>query len=295
VILARDGTALYADADPWSQVETAIRSQGRDAEQTFFFANLESPVYDPGQNIPKANSIGYDLCANSDQLSILTDGGISLVNLANNHQADCGQSAAETMPQLAAQHGFAVVGPGIKPIYLETKAGKIGILAAEDITQPIDDKLFLSALQDARSQCDILIASLHWGNEYQSGTTQRQRDLAQELADAGVDVLWGTHPHVLQPINWITSSNGKHQMLVMNSLGNLLADQYMNAATQESALVTVIIRNKKIVALSILPIEMERASRKLILPDQQTTESIEDQIGVNGLAKKGINLFLPVN
>jgi poly-gamma-glutamate capsule biosynthesis protein CapA/YwtB (metallophosphatase superfamily) len=134
---------------------------------------------------------------------------------------------------------------------------------------------------------------MHWGNEYQAGTSLRQRELAQKLADAGVDILWGTHPHVLQPMQWLNSANGRHSMLVMYSLGNLLADQYMTGATQQSALLTIDFQAKKVVSISVLPLIMDRSSRQLRLANAATIKLIEDQLGVSKLKNSGVDLLLP--
>jgi poly-gamma-glutamate capsule biosynthesis protein CapA/YwtB (metallophosphatase superfamily) len=293
VMLSRDGAPLFSHIDPWSEIKTSIAAQQSGAQQSFFFANLESPVYDPAATVLGQKPQGYDLCADQDQLSVLRQGGIDLVNLANNHSLDCGTSAAAAESQLLAQSGFNTVGAGLTPTYLETQAGKIGVLGGEDVSTPLDENALLAAVRQARQQCDILVVSLHWGNEYQAGATDRQSDLAQKLTDAGVDIIWGTHPHVLQPMQWLHSSDGKHSTLVMYSLGNLLADQYMTSAAQQTALVTVVFRTGQIISVSVLPLTMDRSRKQLGLASGEVANLIEDQLGVSKLAKQGINLLLP--
>jgi len=295
ILLAREGKALFADVHPWSSINAAIEQQQKGASQVYFFANLESPVADSSQTQKPTTAQGYDLCANSDQLSVLREGRVSLVNLANNHKDDCLAGSESTTKTIVERAGFQTVGPDLTPAYLETQAGKIAVLAAEDVTHPLDMPAFLAAIRAVRPQCDILIVSLHWGNEYQSGASPRQRQLAQKLADAGVDVLWGQHPHVLQPAAWVNSAEGKHRMLVMYSLGNLLADQWMNEAVQQSALVTLQIREKKIVGFSVLPIQMERTSRQLVMLSQAGIGQIEAELGVKGLTGLGVIQSAPGN
>ena len=293
MFLARDGNALFTQVDPWSQVSKAIQRQQSGAQQTFFFANLESPVYEATQTGQTSKPSGYDLCADSSQLKLLKQGGVSLVNLANNHEMDCGSGSTDATRQTVLQNGINVVGPDLIPTFLDTTAGKIGILAAEDVTQPLNIDGLISAIQTVRKQCDVLIVSLHWGNEYQTGESQRQQQLAQKLADAGVDVLWGTHPHVLQSIKWVSSSDGKHQMLAMYSLGNLLTDQWMTSDTQQSVLVTLQFQAKNMVKISILPIQMDRSSLQLTLPNTDVVKMIEDRLGVNEISTAIISLSAP--
>jgi Putative enzyme of poly-gamma-glutamate biosynthesis (capsule formation) len=293
VMLAREGTPLFAQVNPWEQIAQSLKQQQSGASQSFFLANLESPVYDPAKLQPEENIPGYDLCATSDQINILKQGGIDLVNLVNNHTLDCGAAAAAGEAQLLQEAGIASIGSGFTPTFIDTKAGKLGFLVAEDVTAPIDEQAFLTAVRQARARCDVLIIALHWGNEYQSGTSLRQRELAQALADAGVDILWGTHPHVLQPMQWLNSSDGKHKTLVMYSLGNLLADQYMTSATQQTGLITIGIQNKEITSIALLPLVMDRSSGQLVLADSAAQQSIEDQLKVSRLSRAGIDLRVP--
>ena len=71
-----------------------------------------------------------------------------------------------------------------------------------------------------RDKVDVLIVAMHWGVEYQSEPNAKQKEIAQYLADLGVDIIIGNHPHVLQPITWVDNT------LVMYSLGNFISNQY---------------------------------------------------------------------
>lgn len=75
---------------------------------------------------------------------------------------------------------------------------------------------------------DIQVVGMHWGTEYQFAPDDRQRELAQWLSDQGVDVIIGTHPHVLQPIQMITGEKG-NETLVFYSLGNFVSAQDVNS------------------------------------------------------------------
>lgn len=75
-------------------------------------------------------------------------------------------------------------------------------------------------VEAVRDKVDILMVSMHWGIEYQLGSTNwYQQDSAKYLADLGVDVIIGTHPHVVQPIEFIGDT------LVIYSLGNMISAQ----------------------------------------------------------------------
>ena len=92
-----------------------------------------------------------------------------------------------------------------------------------------------------------IIAYMHWGNEYQTTPSEQQTRMAQKLCDMGVDTLIGSHPHVIQPVDLLTSSDGKHQMVCAYAIGNFLSNQrteYMQAEmptgeTEDSFLLTL--------------------------------------------------------
>lgn len=72
--------------------------------------------------------------------------------------------------------------------------------------------------------CDSILVSMHWGDEYSTTPNAEQQELAQYMADLGVDVIIGEHPHVIQPMDWIKGKDG-NQTLVIYSLGNFLSSQ----------------------------------------------------------------------
>ena len=71
---------------------------------------------------------------------------------------------------------------------------------------------------------DVVVVSMHWGQEYQFAPNDEQKELAQFLSDLGVDVIIGEHPHVIQPMDYVTGKNG-NKTLVIYSLGNFLSAQ----------------------------------------------------------------------
>lgn len=73
---------------------------------------------------------------------------------------------------------------------------------------------------------EYTIAYIHWGDEYQTTENSRQRQIAAQLCELGIDALIGGHPHVIQPVDLLTNSTGDHQMLCVYSLGNHLSNQY---------------------------------------------------------------------
>ncbi|MCR4903812.1 MAG: CapA family protein [Butyrivibrio sp.] len=88
---------------------------------------------------------------------------------------------------------------------------------------PEDEKL-KEEVESARSFCDAIVVFIHWGKEYSTVPDDSQKKLAQYLCDLGVDVVVGTHPHVIQPMEVLQSKSG-HETLVYYSLGNFISGQ----------------------------------------------------------------------
>src|SRR5262249_2392388 len=82
---------------------------------------------------------------------------------------------------------------------------------------------FLEWIRSVRSQVDLLVLSFHWGTEYSTSQTEAGKAFSKELVDAGVDVLWGHHPHVLQP--WYVLDSARGKALVLPSMGNFVSGQ----------------------------------------------------------------------
>lgn len=82
----------------------------------------------------------------------------------------------------------------------------------------------LDDIRAARELADIVIVCPHWGTEYQSKPSTYQKKWAVAMTEAGADLIIGTHPHVPQPVEWITSENG-NRALCYYSLGNYVSTQ----------------------------------------------------------------------
>lgn len=88
----------------------------------------------------------------------------------------------------------------------------------------IDKKQMEEDIKKAHEEADFIIVFPHWGIEYVYEPIPSQKELVKFYYELGVDLVIGTHPHVIQPVEWITSDNG-HNMLVYYSLGNFLSYQ----------------------------------------------------------------------
>ncbi len=94
-----------------------------------------------------------------------------------------------------------------------------------------DRERALEDIKKAGSEADFVIVFTHWGNEYEKEVSKEQREMADFFADAGADVIIGSHPHVVQETDIIESSDGK-KTIVFFSLGNFRAYQGRSEETK---------------------------------------------------------------
>lgn len=208
----------------------------------FFLVNLENPVSYRGQD---QGSI-YSFRAAPESLAGLVYAGVDFAALANNHIGDWGDDALIDTSGHLNDYGIAHAGIGrtLDDAFALTRVVRDGITIctvsatefagwrgrpdASPAVAPLDADAIIRSL--GNGECDMRIATLHWGNEYETAASTEQRQLADALVDAGIDFVIGHHPHVLQEIEQDGSS------LIAYSLGNLVFDQNFSPDTRRSAL-----------------------------------------------------------
>ena len=81
---------------------------------------------------------------------------------------------------------------------------------------------------------EVVVYYMHWGNEYKIVENDYQNKMAKQLCNLGVDVIVGGHPHVLQPMEYLTSADGKNNTVCIYSLGNAVSNQRKNFMDRKS-------------------------------------------------------------
>lgn len=173
----------------------------------------------------------------------LKHSGVDLVTIANNHTLDRGEKAIMNALDHWDKIGMPYVGAyrsaddqarirtleknGITFSFLAYTYGTNGIPVPEGkpyLVNLIDKEKIQAEIFEAKELSDVVVVSLHFGNEYERMPNENQKDLAQFIADAGAHIIFGHHPHVLQPVDFIRSKEG-HDTFVAYSLANFLAAQ----------------------------------------------------------------------
>ena len=202
------------------------------------YGNLESPV------APRSGKPGVPFQFNAPEglPKALRASGFTVLSTANNHAFDQGSvGVAETLDRLK-EAGIVAVGSGETQAIaeqakiIEKNGIKFAFIAFTDLfnidlnrkatepwVRPLNLESAKEAISTVRPKVNVVVVSLHWGNEYQHEPTQRQRDIAKGLVEAGADLILASHPHVLQPIEQLEA--GGHKAIVAYSLGNFIANQ----------------------------------------------------------------------
>lgn len=220
-------------------------------------------VHEPTPNMVMRFSVPTSL------LTVLSTGGVTHVSLANNHALDFGEEGYRHTRDELETLGLDVVGHPTKidddsVAYIEV-GDKIVALLGVNATYGGVAEDWKDVLETSSVKSDIQIVYIHWGEEYQPSHSRSQAELARLFVDAGVDIVIGHHPHVVQDIESYKSG------LIFYSLGNFIFDQYWEDDVSEGLMLELVLDGKD-PHVSLLPVESktERARPRLMLVDEQT-------------------------
>lgn len=231
------------------------------ASADIFMANEEFPFSDRGS---AAEDKQFTFRLPPSRLHIMQEIGPDILTLANNHILDYGTDALLDTCALLDEAGIRRVGAGAnlddakKLEVMEVKGKRIGFLAASrvipvsswtvgkshpGVLTTYDPAILLKEIQAAEEQCDYLVVYIHWGIERNTEPEEYQRTLARQYIDAGADLVVGSHPHVLQGIEFY---KGKP---ILYSLGNFV----FGSSIPQTMLVRVDVDEENGAVLSVIP------------------------------------------
>ena len=192
--------------------------------------------------------------------------GFNVVSLANNHTLDRGSSAIVNSRKYWNNKDVMVNGSATS---LEEK-NNIDIREKNGITYAMlsyttttnglprknnyyvnwyEKETVKQDILSVRDKVDFLMVAMHWGTEYNTGVTAKQREIAKYLASLGVDLIIGTHPHVIEPAEYIDDT------FVIYSLGNIISaqrtDEQLSGLLMSVTVNKVIDTEKKTVTVTV--------------------------------------------
>jgi len=229
--------------------------------------NLETAITVRGDREPTK---AFTFRAPPSAFSTLKQAGIDVVTMANNHALDYGQVGLADSLAASREAGLPVVGAGVDedaafaPYLATVKGRRVAVIGA---TQVLDDNLvgawtagpgkpglasaknedrLAAAVRAARTTADVVVVDLHWGTELVPCPTVRQRLLAGKLAQAGANIIVGSHAHILLGGGWMQGA------YVDYGLGNF-AFYAHTAQTQQSGVLTLTVQGRGVTASQWTP------------------------------------------
>jgi len=212
--------------------------------------NLEGPITgNASRTLFNDGSTGRELTFTfaTATAAVLARAHVTAVSLANNHTANFGQPGFEETEQWLDAAGLAHFGDPWNGTSTEVVFDKNGIKVAFVGYHAFAPGLngIVTDVRRLASEGYFVIVMPHWGDEYSASSTPLQRGVARDLVDAGAGAIVGSHPHVIEPHEWLQSaaatSTGTllRHVPVFYSLGNLLFDQYFSPAVMAGNIVEI--------------------------------------------------------
>ncbi|MBD1860989.1 MULTISPECIES: CapA family protein [Trichocoleus] len=268
-LVGQDYNWAFADMKEYRQADVAM-------------VNLENPLTRATSPLPDKQ---FNFKADPESVEVLTDGGIDIVTLANNHAMDYEASGLIETLETLEQAGIHHIGAGRdikearRPEILEVKGQRIAYLGyydadlhAADIdvagTNPTRNDRIAEDIRAIRKQVDWIVVNYHWGEELAEYPVDMQIQLAHHTIDKGADLVVGHHPHVLQGAEIYKGRP------IVYSLGNFIFGGN-SRSDYDTAVLKVALRDKQM-KVEFLPVEVTQYQPRIVSGDRG--EQILNQI-----------------
>jgi poly-gamma-glutamate synthesis protein (capsule biosynthesis protein) len=274
---------------PWEKVKDIT------ADADITFANLEVPISDR-YNAP---SEGMSFVAPTKNLEYLKLAGIDVVSVANNHTANfgkqafldnlnnlkgaginiCGGGLAEAEARTATvitanglNFNFLCQSAVVGSLYADGEGAGVPYLGLEPWYRRNQNSLddLVADIDRARLKEGVVIDSPHWGVEYKHYPNTDQQAAARLMIDAGVDLVIGTHPHVVQSLEYY---NGKY---INYSLGNFIFDQEWSTATKQGVMASAYFYQNRNVSVTLSPLQIENYAQPSFISGEVAKSILSD-------------------
>ena len=223
------------------------------------YINLESPLLPACPVLPQ----GTIFCGRPEFAKSLSESGIDIANLANNHSTNFGPDGLATTMDLLNRNKILTTGVS-GPVYTQRRGGAYAFLGFNDIGGPYtgiaaaDAGSVTAQILLARKNARQVIVQFHWGNEYTHKVTDRQRELAHLSIDSGADLVLGNHPHWIQPLEIYKDK------LIVYSHGNFVFDQNWSQTTRQGVVGEYKFFNRQLVDARFIPVYISTAGQPQI-------------------------------
>lgn len=219
------------------------------SEADLAIANLETTL--AGSRLPYT---GYPMFNTPDSIvDALKGAGFDTIVTTNNHSLDTGPDGLRRTVEVIEEKGLDPVGtyssePDSRVLIKDVEGIKVAILAytehlngvdtgysSEQVNAMVDiisEERIVSDIEEAKAaEPDLIISFMHWGAEYQREPNEFQTTYAELLTREGVDIIFGSHPHVIQEASFLEVDG--NESVVVYSLGNFISNQRRETLGEE--------------------------------------------------------------
>lgn len=236
------------------------------------FGNLECTLSERGLNPGMYHSV--QMRGHSAYLAGLTDNRFDVLNVANNHSMQHGPGPFADTVQMLRDSGIEVCGlrgtagasapvrvsgGGLRVVFLGYSLRPRQYFTEEPLYAEGSRERILGDVRAARRDCDVLVVSLHWGDEFIDRPSPDDVALAHAVVDNGADLIIGHHPHVLRGVErygrgWI-----------VYSLGNFVCDMLWEEQLRESAIAECRLSAAGVEDVRLIPVRINDDSQPVPL------------------------------
>ncbi|MCL5432704.1 MAG: CapA family protein [Patescibacteria group bacterium] len=236
------------------------------------FVNFETPLI---QNCVLTGE-GMSFCGDPRHVEGLLFGGVDIVNLANNHSGNYGVEGIKSTINLLESAGILTTGIS-EAAFINIRGMKFAFLGYDDVSSKTDEQKIKKEIQTAKEKADVVIVAFHWGTEYVSQPTKRQKDLAHFAIDSGADLIIGNHPHWIQPVEIYKDK------ITTYAHGNFIFDQMWSQKTREGVVGKYTFYDKNLIDVEFFPVLIEDyaqpdfllGNQKQVILDDMKNESLK--------------------
>lgn len=217
-----------------------------------------------------------------ESLDGLEDAGVDVVSVCTNHMMQHGQEGLDETIGLLRDRGIEIIGADCPHLdlgnasFLERDGLRFGFLAFNDQPQQYDLSppawptpdldLIREAVLGIRDQVDVVVVTLHWGDEFIDTPSPDQVELGHALIDAGVDILIGHHPHILQGVERYKGG------VIAYSLGNFVYDQWQ-LRLRRSMILRLDVRGARDIDCELEPVLINKTHQPVPLAGAELDEA----------------------
>lgn len=192
--------------------------------------NLEGALTDQGNAMQKAHTFRGP----TSYINILTQNSVDFVTLANNHTMDYGQAGYDSTIATLKEAGIPYVERDCSTVVTTENGLKVGFYGA--VYYLMETEVITEAIRQLKEAADIVVFVPHWGFETNPHRNEDQLELAHAVIDAGADFVWGSHPHVLQEMEFYNGGVICYSLGNFSFGGNIYPEDYDSAIVRQEVI-----------------------------------------------------------